>query len=90
MTDDDVPLFSERRLLMSIFTARARSKMTRLDKISGAVVGIVELVKLIASGIRNARKPRRVDEILGKPLDVERVREHGQMSVGHPERDDVP
>ena len=88
--DDDLPPFSERRLLMSMFTSRAREKLTRLDKIGGVVVGIVELVKLGVQAIKDRRKPRRAEDIFGETLGVERVREHGQMSVGHPEREDVP
>jgi hypothetical protein len=51
--------------------------------------GIVEVVKFIVQAVRDRKKPRRAEDIFGDSLGVERVREHGQMGVGEPEREDL-
>jgi hypothetical protein len=52
--------------MSKIFTSRARESMTRLDKMSGAVVGIVELFKLGVEWVRSIRQkepPKRYKDI---------------------------
>jgi hypothetical protein len=85
--NDDLPPFSEVQLMSKLFTSRAREKMGKLDKLSGAVGGIVELIKLIVQGVRDRKKPPRARDIFAEnPSELEATqREAGRTMVGEPE-----
>lgn len=50
--------------------------MSRLDKISGAAVGLAELIRLGIEWVRNRKKPSRADVLFGdNPSELERIRD---------------
>jgi hypothetical protein len=90
---DDPDHFTEAKL-MKLFSARARGKVNTIIDI-GRGLGV--LGKWLADAIRERNNPRRMNEILGEPLESERLRDAaGRTMVGDeapsfgPRREDVP
>jgi hypothetical protein len=76
MNDDDIPPFTEARLMSKIFTSRAREKLTRLDKIGGVAMAIGELIRFGIDVWKNRKKPKRADDHFGaNPSELERIRD---------------
>jgi hypothetical protein len=57
--------------LMGLFSKRHVSKFQRA---MGIVRGLAELASFVVDVVRQRRDPRRVEDILGKPLDSEKLR----------------
>lgn len=84
--DDDLPPFSEALLASKLF--RARSALSRADKIGAGIMGFVELIKMAVQAVRDRKKPKPAREIFdANPSELEAIRrEAGRTMVGEPER----